>query len=91
MVLYNGSAIPAVYSFLPSVDRIGKQLTDLDRFDTVVVLDCGDLSRVGPAADSISTVPAIVNIDHHTTNTRFGNYHLVDVDACATSEIVSIA
>jgi phosphoesterase RecJ-like protein len=88
VVLYNESAIPAVYRFLPSVDRIGTQLTDLDRFDTAVILDCGDLSRVGPAADAISTVPAIVNIDHHTTNTRFGNYHLVDVDACATSEIV---
>ncbi|MBC2711985.1 MAG: bifunctional oligoribonuclease/PAP phosphatase NrnA [Desulfosarcina sp.] len=88
VVLYNESAIPAVYRFLPSVDNIQKQLTDLERFDTAVILDCGDLSRVGSAADSIATIPVIINIDHHTTNTRFGQYHLVDVDACATSEIV---
>jgi phosphoesterase RecJ-like protein len=34
-------------------------------------------------------IPAIVNIDHHITNTRFGHYQLVDVNACATSEILS--
>jgi len=85
---YNESAIPAVYRFLPSVDSIQRQLTDLDRFDTAVILDCGGLDRVGSAVDAITTIPAIVNIDHHTTNTRFGQYHLVDVNACATSEII---
>jgi phosphoesterase RecJ-like protein len=88
VVLFNESAIPAVYRFLPSVGRIQNQLTDLKDFNTAVILDCGDLSRVGSMADSIASVPVIVNIDHHTTNTRFGQYHLVDVDACATSEIV---
>ncbi len=88
VVLFNESAIPAVYRFLPSVDSIQQQLTDLERFDSAVILDCGDLSRVGSSAAAIATLPTIVNIDHHTTNTRFGQYHLVDVDACATSEIV---
>jgi phosphoesterase RecJ-like protein len=88
VTLYNESAIPAVYRFLPSVDNIQNMLTDPQRFDTAVILDCGGLGRVGSAVDAIATIPAIVNIDHHTTNTRFGQYHLVDVEACATSEIV---
>lgn len=88
VVLYNESLIPAVYRFLPRVDTIQHRLTHADHFDMAVVLDCGDLSRVGAAADSIATIPVIINIDHHTTNTRFGQYHLVDEDACATSEIV---
>jgi bifunctional oligoribonuclease and PAP phosphatase NrnA len=88
VTLYNESAIPAVYRFLPSVDSIRKSLADPERFDTAVILDCGSLDRVGSAADAIDAIPAIINIDHHTTNTRFGQYHLVDVDACATSEIV---
>lgn len=88
VVLYNESAIPAVYRFLPAVDRIQRQLTDLRRFDTAVILDCGDLTRVGPAAEAIAAIPVIINIDHHTTNTRFGQHHLVDVEACATAEIV---
>jgi phosphoesterase RecJ-like protein len=88
VVRYNESAIPAVYRFLPSVEKIHSILTDAERFDTAVILDCGDLSRVGAAADRIADIPAVINIDHHTTNTRFGNHQLVDVDACATSEIV---
>lgn len=85
---YNESAIPAVYRFLPSVDSIREVLMDTERFDTAVILDCGDLGRVGSAADAIATIPSIINIDHHITNTRFGQYHLIDADACATSEIV---
>ena len=88
VVLYNESSIPEVYRFLPAVGRIQKQLTDLRRFDCAVILDCGVLRRVGEAADDIAAIPVIINIDHHTTNDRFGHYHLVDVDACATSEIV---
>ncbi len=88
VTLYNESAIPAVYRFLPSVDGIQKILRDPERFDTAVILDCGGLDRVGSAVDAIAAIPAIVNIDHHTTNSRFGQYHLVDVQACATSEIV---
>ncbi len=88
VVLFNESAIPAVYRFLPSVGRIRKHITAPQRFDTAVVLDCGDLSRVGSAADAIAGIPVVINIDHHATNTRFGTHQLVDVDACATSEII---
>jgi bifunctional oligoribonuclease and PAP phosphatase NrnA len=88
VALYNESSIPAVYRFLPAVDRIQKQLTDWRHFDTAVIMDCGVLNRVGSAADAIATIPVVINIDHHITNTRFGQYHLVDVEACATSEIV---
>ena len=88
VVLYNESSIPAVYQFLPAVDRIQNHLTDPQRFDTAVILDCGELGRVGSAAAIITDIPTLINIDHHTTNTRFGQYRLVDVEACATSEIV---
>ena len=88
VALYNESSIPEVYRFLPAVDRIQKRLTDWHRFDTAVVMDCGVLSRIGSAADDIAAIPVIINIDHHTTNNRFGHYQLVDTTACATSEIV---
>jgi phosphoesterase RecJ-like protein len=52
------------------------------------VLDCGDLKRVGSEVDRIAAIPTVINIDHHTTNTRFGKYALVDVNACATCEII---
>lgn len=88
ITLYNESPIPAVYRFLPQVQSVTGRLEDVSMFDTAVVLDCGDLSRVGEAAGRIGRIPEIVNVDHHVTNTRFGTCQLIDVGACATAEIL---
>ena len=86
--MYNESRIPAVYRFLPSVKYIGHQVDDPEKFDTVVVLDCGALERIGRLADVVHNCPSIINIDHHVTNTRFGHLHYIDPEACATSELI---
>jgi phosphoesterase RecJ-like protein len=87
-VLYNETPIPAVYRFLPLVDRVVRHIEDPSRFDTAVILDCGNLERIGEAARWIAGVPVVVNIDHHVTNTGFGHVRLVDETACATAEIL---
>ena len=86
--LYNRSPIPAVYRFLPSVERIVRHIKKANTYDVAIVLDCGDLSRIGEASETVRRIPCIINIDHHVSNTRFGNIQLIDTDACATSEIV---
>jgi phosphoesterase RecJ-like protein len=86
--MYNESPIPAVYRFLPSMSSIMQQLGPVDAYDSVVVLDCGDLDRVGEAAPKLRKASMIINIDHHITNTRFGHLQLIDPEACATAEIV---
>ncbi|MEW6670405.1 MAG: DHH family phosphoesterase [Thermodesulfobacteriota bacterium] len=86
--LYNPSPIPAVYRFLPSVKRVVKHLRKGDHFDAVVILDCGDIERIGQGAAVIGNVPVIINVDHHITNSGFGTHQLIDTQACATAEIV---
>jgi len=96
--LYNESPIPVIYRFLPSVKRIVRHIpacpvgtADRDRqtvYDTAIVLDCGDLQRIGKAASFVSRIPVIINIDHHVSNTRFGDFQLIDSSACATVEII---
>lgn len=80
--------VPAVYRFLPSFDCIVQVINDTDTFDTVIVLDCGDLARVGNLLPHICEIPILINIDHHVTNTGFGDYQLVDTTASSTAEIV---
>jgi phosphoesterase RecJ-like protein len=87
ITLYCESPIPAVYRFLPAVHRVVNKIGNLN-YDMAVILDCGDLSRVGEAASFVKQIPVIVNIDHHITNTRFGHLQLIDTSACATAEIV---
>ena len=85
--LYNQTPIPAVYRFLPSVNRVVRHINPTN-YDVAVVLDCSDLKRIGDAATKVNKVPVIVNIDHHVTNTRFGHFQYVDTSACATADII---
>lgn len=88
VTLYNSSPIPAVYRFLPSVERIVRHIKKAATYDVALVLDCGDLSRVGQASSTITQIPVVINIDHHISNTGFGDIQLIDANACSTAEIV---
>lgn len=88
VTLYNESPIPAIFRFLPSVNLIVDQPGNLNEYDMAIILDCGDLQRIGKLAEDIHKIPVIINIDHHITNTEFGTYVMVDSNACATAEII---
>jgi phosphoesterase RecJ-like protein len=85
---YNESPIPAVYRFLPGVRSVKQTLPSSVEWDTAVLLDCGDIERIGTAADRLRGFSQIINIDHHVTNTDFGQYRLVDSGASSSAEIV---
>lgn len=86
--LYNQSALPAVYQFLPSIHRIKRDPGDIAAYDTAIILDCSDLQRIGDYAEAVNRIPTVINIDHHVTNNRFGNFQLIDGKASSTAEIV---
>ena len=86
--IYNASPIPAVYRFLPSVERIVRHIKKASTYDLALIMDCGDLPRIGAASTTISQIPVIINIDHHISNTGFGDIQLIDPLACSTAEIV---
>lgn len=85
---YNESPIPAVYQFLPSLHLINRTVGDISEYDTAVILDCSDLHRIGEAAADVAKIPVIINIDHHATNTRFGNFQYIDPNASSTCEMI---
>ncbi|MBW2597389.1 MAG: DHH family phosphoesterase [Deltaproteobacteria bacterium] len=84
ITLYNESPIPAVYRFLPGTNRVVRDIKNED-YDLAVILDCGNLQRIGTAVSAVRQIPVIVNIDHHVTNTGFGDFQLIDTLACATA------
>jgi phosphoesterase RecJ-like protein len=88
ITLFNSSPIPAVYRFLPGVERILRQITEAKEYDLAIILDCGDIVRVGEDSSVVDQIPIVINIDHHVSNTGFGDVQLIDTDACATAEIV---
>lgn len=86
--LYNESPIPAIFRFLPGIEQIDSDPGNLSDYDTVVTLDCSDLSRVGGVGEKIGEIPTLINIDHHITNTGFGTHQLVEDSASSTGEIL---
>ena len=78
--------LPIEYRFLPLEEVFHEPPADMaDR--TVVFLDCGNIDRM-PVDFLTSGGNAVINIDHHHDNTRFGDFNLVEVGASCTAEIV---
>jgi phosphoesterase RecJ-like protein len=79
---------PAKYAFMPGVDRVVTPSAVQGRsFDTSFVVDCGSLERIGSVADLLPGTH-VVNIDHHRSNTLFGDLNYVAPDACATGYLL---
>lgn len=58
--------------------------------DTCIVLDCGDVERTGERHVFMDHAEVVINIDHHKTNTYFGDVNMVLPNASATGEILAI-
>lgn len=58
--------------------------------DTLVICDCGDRKRIGDEllATAPSTIKLWINIDHHSSNDKFGDATLVNPEASSTCELI---
>lgn len=85
--------VPAIYEFLPGVERVRTDPDPAAAYDLVVVLDCGSLERVGEVgarhAELFARLPRLV-IDHHASNDATGGADWIDPRAAATCEMVAL-
>jgi len=94
VAIINENPVPRIYQFLPHSNLISTfnfQLSTFNFFQAAIVLDCGNLERTGKVISLISTPDLIrgkilINIDHHSDNTKFGNLNWVDKDASSVAE-----
>lgn len=82
-------AIPSRYAYLPMSEAIRSSLNSAAEYDMIIAIDCGDEGRLGQAYAQLPYPrPQIINIDHHITNTRFGDINLVNEKAVSTTELL---
>lgn len=87
--MYINDKFPSKYSFLPSWQHLANyDLKDRIDFDFCFVLDCGDPTRLGYSQLIFKKSHKVVNIDHHISNTKFGNINIVDSKVSSTCEII---
>ncbi|KUK36804.1 MAG: Phosphoesterase RecJ-like protein [Thermacetogenium phaeum] len=90
VMMVTAAPIPAVYQYLPGSELLQlPSILSTREFEAGVVLDCTDLSRIGgDLPELLNGAGSVVNIDHHISNTHFGDVNAVDPKAAATGEIV---
>lgn len=80
--------VPAILTFLPGAELV-QQTTDQTEFDLALVVDSGDLPRVGSTVQPlVGRARRTVDIDHHVTSGAFGDIRVLDAHAASTAEIV---
>ena len=80
--------VPPDLQFIPRSDIVASTVA-AGEFDLMISLDSSDLERIGQAgAYGMAHCRRVINLDHHPTNTRFGDIHLIVPEAVAAVEIV---
>ena len=87
--IVNHQTVPGRFHFLPGVRGIKNYWKNRKvNYDVAIIVDCGDLNRIGKVQDLIQKDKVLINIDHHITNDLFGHINLVDPNASSTCEVL---
>ncbi len=87
--IINDSPIPRVYTFLPETAFFATSTEFLNgSYELIITLDSPTPNRLGKVASVLSTGAPVINIDHHVSNSNFGNINLICSDASSTGEVV---
>ena len=79
--------IPTYLTFIPHSDSIVNVVTG--EFDLMISVDASDQERTGNVGIyGRNHSKAVINLDHHPTNTGFGDIHLIVPTAVSACEIV---
>jgi phosphoesterase RecJ-like protein len=84
---WNEDALPAKLAFLDT-EKLFSQPRPGRRFDCVIATDCASFERLGTVRDCIGDRKAFINIDHHTSNTRYADLNWVSSREPSTGELI---
>jgi len=88
MVCLSQDGVPDILRFLPGAEIV-VTTTDVPAFDLALVVDSGELARVGESVKPlVARARRVVDIDHHVTAGAFGDIRVLDAQAASTAEIV---
>ncbi len=81
VTIVNMTDLAPYLDFLPNYNKVKKQLPK--NIDLMISFDCGSFDRLG-----IEEKPSfLINIDHHISNTNYGDINLIE-EAASTSQVV---
>lgn len=89
--IYNESLLPESFDWLPLPCPLCHDLQALPFLpQLVIIIDCGDLHRVGPALATLLPKLDSINIDHHLETPPYASlYNWVDSNMAASGQMVA--
>lgn len=81
---------PKIFSFLPNADEIKKE-GSRDNYDLAIAVDCSTVKMLSSWTKYFVNAETKIVIDHHGTNTMFGDYNFVNPDSPACAEVMIVA
>lgn len=78
-----------VFNCLPGVEDI-KTESNIANYDLAISLDCATIKMLNGFANYFENAKVKVCIDHHSTNTMFGDYNYVNPAAPACAQILLV-
>jgi phosphoesterase RecJ-like protein len=84
---WNQDPLPEKLAFLDT-ERLLEQPVPGRSFDCVIATDCASLERLGHTAACIENRRLLINIDHHESNTRYGDINWISAREPSTGEII---
>ena len=78
-----------IFEFLPGTKEIKKE-SQVQKYDLAISLDCPTIGRLNGFASYFENAKSKIVIDHHGTNTMFGDLNYVNPDAPACAQILIV-
>jgi len=82
------SSIPYNYKFLPNINLAERMFDKSLVYDLAISLDVAAIDRTLDAQILFEKAKISVNIDHHKTNPKFGDYQLIEPEASSCGEVL---
>jgi len=87
VVSWNEDSVPDKYRFLDP-DRDFEKPKQGEEFDLVIATDCASFERLGKVGECVKRRKQLINIDHHVSNTRYGDLNWVSAREPSTGELI---
>lgn len=84
---WNADPVPEKLAFLDVRKDFQPPRSNV-KFDCVIATDCASFERLGRVGDSIHRRKLLINIDHHASNTRYGDINWVSMREPSTGELI---
>jgi phosphoesterase RecJ-like protein len=84
---WNENPMPDKYAFLDP-DHLFQKPEPGQNFDCVIAADAASFERIGSVGPCVAERKLLINIDHHASNTRYGDLNWVSAREPSTGELV---